>query len=485
MLNPALEGATPVTCQIVDTPDETAAVLVDLNDKVNTRIGKGQLSFGNPDLNPGRVESTNGVREIRVPLTVQGTQAAAELTLVTIARTLASTSPRWMLWKQTPTSPPTWFRLIRSPLGELDLSLVPLDGTAKQWRWDLTLTAEAFSYGARVTGTHRLLYRRWAGGVDTDVLSARLDDVKGDAPARVRVDIKPTGSMAGWSPWVNITAVPESAWTSGPTVWQAEAFTPGTGYVRNEISYGGPDPTAGNPYNVLKTNGTQNTQWAGARCASGEAPTLPLPGRYALLVRLITAHTGAIAPSFRWGAVAGPDEILAPTWSTWRKPAKSRQFAGWLNLGPFQFPAGMNPAGLRPEEMVPPTITLWHRGDGVNADVFVDKLLLVPVELVEGAGHNLTAGAPHEWYGAAANSTLRVDDMVRRVAIVTRDAIPRYFITTPPKPGGGFPYVTPGFDNWITVLPNVGVLGGDDSSGADTFDVEVSYHPRYLHLAGD
>ncbi|MBD2760078.1 hypothetical protein IEE94_11220 [Yimella sp. cx-573] len=343
------------------------------------------------------------------------------------------------------------------------------------------MEAEAFAYGARVTETLNLEYRLWSGGQDRDTLSAKLAEVKGDAPSRLRVEIRPSASMAGWSPWVNVTAVPEDSW-SGPTVWQAEAFNPGSGYARQEISFGGPDPTAGNPYNVLRTFSSQSFGYAGAVAITGAAPSVPPPGRYTMLIRLITGDTVATAPSFRWGIQANGAGMYG-MWRTWDKPAKSGQFASWLALDSFQLPAGVNPVGLSAQEGMAPTLALWHKGDGASATVYVDKILLVPAELAEGVTHNLNALAVNDGYGAASNSALLIDDEVLRAAIVTRTTPRQFFSAPPPKLNGGFPSVTPGLDNWLTLIPNVGTGGGDDASGPETFEVVVSYHPRYLHLA--
>lgn len=463
-------------CRVTLDADPSAQVLVDLNegrDTVWLDGGSKGSPLGAPDVDKGE-------RSLQFELVIN---QSAEWLVVEIARSVQR-KDAWLMWQRNQNSEPVWFKLLGTPGGALDMSLMFTDRDGF-YRWSLELAAEAFAYGARVSETVNLSYRLWNGTQDTDLISAKLAPVKGDAPARVRIEWKPDDTTAGWSPWFNVTGVPRGTWATGPTMWQAEAFSPQTGYTRQEIAFGGPDPTTGNPYNVLKTNGTQNTQYGGAPCLSGTAPSVPAPGRYVMMLRLITSTTGAIRPSFRWGITGyGSSSMMFGMWRTWNKPAKGSGFAGWLALDSFQLPAGVNPTGLTIDDTTAPTLTLWHQGDGVNADVYIDKVLLVPAELATGVAHNITALALNDGFGASSNSIYRVDDMVDRVGITTKiDNPPKWFSTAPPKVSGGFPYVTPGLDNWFTFLPNVDTGGYTDDLVADQFEVTLSYHPRYLHLA--
>lgn len=468
-------------CRLVDAPAEDAKILVDLNESEDSIFldgdAKGEV-LGAPDLSRGHEEST---RTIKLGLVIDERN---ELVVSQVANAVQRDDV-WLHWQRNNYSAPVWFKLIGVPGGGLNMDLVLLEGEGF-YEWSLTLLAEGFAYGPRVSEPVQLQYRHFEGGTDTDVLSARLSEVKGDAPTRARVDVRPNGWMRGWSPWVNVTAVPDGSTWGGPTIWQAEAFTPATGYQRAEVTWGGPEPTSGNPYNVLMVRGTQSTQFAGARCLSGLTPTVPPPGRYVMMIRLIASSGEPCEPSFRWGVIAGPQEMLG-TWSTWRKPVKyepSINFSSWLNLGAFQLPAGMNTDGIKDGEAAAPTLTLWHRGDGSGVDVAVDKILLMPAELAEGATSNVQANAPFETWGSTVDQMLRFDDSAHRVGIMTKDATPRWVTNVPPKTTGQLPVVTPGLENVVTLLPNVGTTGGTDSAFASKFEVDVSYHPRYLHLAG-
>ncbi|WP_431841402.1 hypothetical protein [Calidifontibacter indicus] len=436
---------------------------------------KGEV-LGAPDLSRGHDEST---RTIKLGLVIDEQHES----VVSQVANAVQRDDVWLHWQRNSNSAPVWFKLLGVPAGGLNMDLVLLEGEGF-YEWNLTLLAEGFAYGARVSETITMAYRKWDGAADADdTITKRLAPIKGDAPARVRVDITPkNGAMSGWSPWLNITAIPATYGMPGAYLWQLEGMTPGAGYTRQKISFGGPDPTAGTPNNVLKTSGTQNTQYGGANCSNGAAPDRPDPARYVMLLRLITGNTQALAPSYRWGVLTDSSGALFGLWRTWRKPAKSSQFAGWLPLDGFSIPAGINPAEVKSGETLTPIVGLWHQGDGTATDVYVDKMLLLMAEPSEGVAYNLQVVAPSDTWGMVdANRSLRFDDVVDRVGVRYGNAW--WQNDNPPKINGAYPYVTPGLVNWLTFIPNTDTLGGDDSAGTDEFDVTVSYHPRYLHLA--
>ena len=489
-LHPELTATThAVTCQIVTAPELSAQVLADLNDKSSTALDRGRtLSFGAPTIAVAATSlAAAEPRTIKLPLKVYGNEGSAQRTLMGVARTLMSTSPRWLLWRQSPHADPTWFRLLpRSTGGELDLTMVPMED-ARVWRWDLELQAEAFSYGARVTETIPLTYRKWDGTTDTTNISGKLSTVKGDAPTRARIDLYPTnGSMASWAPHLSVAGVPAGAWTTGPQVFEVESLsglTLGAGYTQEQIAFGGALP-AGSP-NAIKCPAASNTGYAGGKAFRGTAAGV-LPGTYKVMLRCITYSAGAVAPSFKARVVMNTTVALGD-WGTWRKPAATPGnqggFASMLNAGIIQIPAGMDPEGFDASAFYPPEIQVDHRGDGGTQDTWVDQMVLIPVKLTAGTATTTHIGMPTD-EGPASLTKLRVDDLVDRVGIIFPLANNTWRTATPPRVLGGFPVLTPGLDNWITMLPNTGTGGQSDSVGPDTYTLDVSYHPRYLHLAG-
>lgn len=491
----------PVVCKIVREPERDAAVAFDFN----PGIGSGAwmhdrtdgFDLGDPGFSVAHDGSLiEGIRDIKLSYIETRSRSQAESTLGACARALTDTSAAWLMWQLDQFATPTFFRLHPSSPGGLDFTWVDANNDDNRvWRWDVTLTADAFAYGERRTYEKRVSYGLTGS-------TWKLPDPSGDVPTRAKVEVTPTiapapanaTDMTGCTPMVNFAAFPAGALPDGVQRWEAERFTPRNGYARGTAPLAsGSRLSEHNDTTGIECPNASNTGFTGGICMSGAAPTKVPPGTYQVMLRIVNpATTTPVRPAFRvaaegWGATA------STYWQTWHCPTgagpnSAFAYGSWLNCGQLQIPVGVDPTGLTIEEIDRPEISVYHRGDGTAGRVVIDQVLLVPVDPVTGSASTLfIAWATNS--GPTVFGPMTIDDTSYRVGNldVLSGATPKWRSEAAPRAVGGYPILSPGKDNWLTFLWNV--QRDNPTQNMKTFDphdlalnLKVSWTPRYLHL---
>lgn len=471
-----------VQCKILTRPDVSAPVLFDLNvTKDSEWLHADEFDLGEPEftVNPdGSLEE--GTRTVRLPLRVRGTHDQAQEMLGHLARALMDPRARWLLWQIDNDLPPTFFRLHPSASGSMDFQRVYADNEdGSTWQWNVDVVANAFAYGERRTQEVTLSY-------SNSNMSVKLPSPGGDVPTRLRVDVNPGRDLVGAANLLAVAALPRGEVAALP-VWEAEVFTARSGYGKN--TYAGVSPSrlsaaAGQGGNTcILAPGTMFPSRNGGLFFSGTAPASIYPGEWKVLARVVNLDGGACSPSYRAG-LSAYGQRYPGQWSTWQCPADATAgYMSWLDCGQIQVPAGIDPTDMDPDEVGAPDMLMWHRGDGSSKRTAIDLIALVPTRPVVGRGSVMNVG----WgYYAGLNSLnrLRVDDIGNRVGVV--DLFGRKWTPhAPPTLHGGFPVTCPGYDNWLTWIPNVqraNAPATTEQTTTHTVTVTVSWMPRYLHM---
>lgn len=499
----------PVTCKILSSPDRNAEVRFDFNPGFQEgswlHDRNDGFDLGEPEFTVAYDGSlVEGTRSLKMSYINARSRAEAESALGACARAVMVTSDNWLMWQLDQYSTPTFFRLHPSKPGGLDFRWVDaFSDDHRIWRWDITLEADAFSYGERRSYQTTVTY-----GLEGS--SFKIPEPTGDVPTRARVEVTPTSTgtdpegwpvtlsdMIGCTPMVSMSSFPVGALPEeGILRWESEYFTARAGYLRYETAL-----TSGSRLSELPGRGfgiecpnASNTGFSGSLCMSGTAPNKVPPGAYRVMLRIVNPSTTTpVRPSFRvqaqgWGASA------STYWTTWQCPTASGPssafaYGSWLDCGELQVPVGVDPTNLDINDIERPDISIYHRGDGNAGRVIIDQIMMVPTDPVNGEASTLMIG----WLNGTGPSVfgpMVVDDQSYRVGNFDELSDPgnsKWRSEGAPRVFGGYPYLAPQKDNFFTFLWNV--QRENPSQNLKTFDphemelsVKVSWNPRYLHL---
>ena len=463
--------------RVTDGPTLTSAVLADLAEPGVVDAQADGLSFGSPDLafdDLGR--SIEGARTVTINLDVPISAKARELAgvrLRDVARAVSS-QHRWLMVQRTSITPPVWFRIRRGSPGVVDLTDAHVGAaTANLW-WSLTLTVDSVS-----VGEERTLLPVGAATEEVVVTNTGLDrgivlDVPGEAPAPLQIDLRPTSLINGRRFLVSTFSVP----------WDSPLIENGKPAIVKDDSGFSPAGAGTRMSRSFLSGGTG----IGATLESTSARDLltgtgggwqPEPGRYLVMLRLYREGGGGVG-EFRVGQ-SWFDRTAWQPWRTWR-PADGGNRASWLPVGYLQHPYGDGGAGLRPDQIISPTIRVGMRGDGGGATVFVDQIAFVPVSLARGDGERAMMAKFDDGVGAGGDTTWDISGEHERVTV--RSPFGHHHSTPSPVRTGGWPVGVPGMATCVSVFLDT----RDDPIGIDsttiTSAVKVRVAPRFLHLGG-
>ena len=465
----------PLT-RIVDRPEVGAAVLVDLNDElVATQAG---FDFGDPDFTVSVDDGSivEGQRSITLPLVLRGSRGEVARRLADLAMQVARRG-RWLLWQWAPESAPTWFRLVPTAPGSLDLNLAFVDATGpQQWSWDLTLTADAFTRGQRVT--YPAVTVTNTGGDRGFTLTAA-----GDVPAPLRIDLAPSHDLHSRRVLVSTFSVPagSSMVTAGgaPHLIASDAsFTP-QGPASRVTGQSHLSGTDGISIPVSTTTATV--------VADGTWPWSPAPGTYAVYARLYRVG-GSGHGRFRMAQVSNGIASWQgwsndPTSPSWWRPEDGGNRASWHRIGILRHPMGARSHGLRDGDVIAPSIQIQFQGSdsGSSSTIIIDQLALIPLALEEGSCtvgmFDFTAGQ-----GPTPTTVARIDGDTQRVSII--DGFGKVHPRRHPQVAGGWPTAWPGMVTCVTTLLDTSPAPSGVDSVAQSSTLTASIQPRHIHLAG-
>ena len=470
--------------QVVSRPEPSAPILADLNDGGVVIARHEGFSLGEPEVtlaDDGMV--LWGRRQITVPLLLRGTRQEVSAALSRIGRHLVSRAERWLRFQLTPSSPLTFARLRPTSPGELGFSRIFLDDRQDvplgDWQWDLTLEADATTQGVSQRLADALTIRN-------DMERGRVIDCPGEVPTPARIQLTPDRDWLGRRVLVHVAAVEE-----GSTLYtgSGDARRPRLLMSEQNLTPQG-DATRVTGETGRLGGGTGiaipmgNT--SARTVAQGVLPFSPPPGRYSVWVRLYRkSSAGAIR--IRMGQMHGPIASWQP-WSadpsfpSWWRPTPGGWRSSWHRIGLIVHPLGLRWDGLADGDPIAPTVALQAMGDGSAGDVMLDQLLFLPTSLASGICTTWT-GTYAPGVGPAAAAYRPVVD-ARYGRVEHRDGFGRIHPVPSPQVAGGWPMLTPGMVNIVTVLmatePTPDLRDDLDASTMVTIDAA----PRHLHLAG-
>lgn len=456
--------------RLVSEPSLSAEIRFDFNDGPCWYTAES-LTLGVPPMlgDPGGVGVEYGSAVHEFTVWVEGSEPDALRRQSQLARELTR-EHTYLLYQLSVTSPPVWWRIVRSTPGGVSGTHVYRDRDPQRWQLAVRLVTapdDPFGMGEQVTHAVTITNDPATGG-----LVAELPPIKGDAPAPLVVEID-AGSTDYLRPWLSVTVL-DGTWP-GLQWWQAESLTPGAGaaVVAGAALSGG--------------SGVQRTvpvgSWGAARLVTGSA-VLPFAGRWRLFARLgVWVLSSGATASF---TVTGAGDSVSDAASTTFDVALTSTRGVVADLGIFTFPKGNMPAAK------PYTLATCEFGVDVAANVsgavaFVtaDYIVAVPLDLPLDAAAQTTSldfRNPTQTSGAA---TLRLDGETGSVTEIAAGALG---VASPEIPVGDFLRGVPGAVNVLHVLPRRGVVtsGGTTSSDnlTDSTALAVSYRPRYVYLPG-
>lgn len=466
--------ASLTTCRITSAPDLSAPTLVNLaeGDGIGTYTWKDGFSLGEPTWSVTPSGLAEGVREITLPLTVDGDDYnAAHRRLSRIAQAVMRPSrTAWLEWRPNDSAPPTWFRLHQGAGGMIDFRNVwSLNEARNTPGWDIKLVADAWGIGSSVQ--HILAQ------VPVTQPTRELPEILGDVPAPAQVIVTPSDSLMGWRQELVLSAQQKEAVNAPPVPWRASLFTPGSSATLSGTA-------------VQVTDPSRLSSSSGGEVLSGSPPSDLMPGTYACYALIDRGSTTTTATNGGWwkiGTKFFSEPRLTAEWEPWNPPASSdqSQTTSWVSCGEITIPWGLDPAGMADDVQVRPTITVWYRPADDVLRPRIRYVLLVPTDLAASVGRATTLTTQWGMYAPRATSPYRVNGEDRQVTV--HDAFDQIYNHPAPTITGGYPVLRPGARNFATWLartnPNAS-SSGRDASGV-TAVMTVRYRPRWLHLAAD
>lgn len=461
------------------TPAAAASVRFDFNvdsGTMKTYPDADAFDLGGVQLegDPDALSVEYGLRTITFDLVVEGTHAQALAQQAAVARELLR-AENWLMYQQDASSNPVWFKTFRAEPGSLSFERVDNARTRNTWVIGVTLHAEPFAYGERVTLGAVTVNNNPASG--TNPCSWTTATILGDAPAPCRVQVNPSnsGAMPGYR-WMISHAALGAAYT--PVFWQiggSDGWTAGTGTSASTADAA----FSGGSYRAVNASFTSMFTRI-----SGNAPSTPTRGRYKVLLRFARTDTSAVW-EFAFGQNVGANYIMGDT-VTSSDSNQTSSWATWVDLGEFSFPRGV---GQVPDDMaatpITPNIALQARQVfGSGTEIRLDCIALIPVDIA-GQVQGSTMFTEFTRTGIDSSGGLGVWDSDEEAFWAFNSSSGLY--TPMPAIEGGFPTLVPGATNVFHLLQQVN--GNDPFFGEDATDsisvstsVVLSYHPRWLYI---
>lgn len=450
----------PIIRFVANAGDTTARL--DLNDGITWTTDHEGFSLGAPafEADALAVGALYGMREVTLTPVVQGAPATAfpELSKLSIE---IMRQRNWLMFQYDADSEPFWLRTYRSAPQPIDLENVYVDGDSgtvnSQWRKPVTLRADAFARGAKVTLPTITINNDPAGTGNKS--SYTLPTIEGDAPAPLQVILDSPTPDNFKSPMISTSAT-EQPFTPPllVTTWTLFGSTKTTSA-----------PYVAGGYHAEPNTGDSAEGWA--------TITPPFAGRYKAYLRAGFSDTDS---EFDLDAGGGRVRVTkralgdpaADPWQWWGTSGSQ----GWIDLGTVTLGRGWNEV-LSPtlQTTVPLKIT---RLSGTGK-IRVDALLFVPIDDADAT---------------VEGRTLKVDPLITPTGFRTKyyaDGERREMWAVYDEAGwkagelgglaGRFGQVVPGRTNVLHLLRNVDT-GTDEK--ADTTTVTLSYFPRRLDPLG-
>lgn len=469
--------------QFVDSVSSSAALRYDFNTSTATfqtkLLGGGDLDLGVPTFTgePGGVGAYYGYRQMRFVQRIIGTKATAIAKMSALAKELFRAN-NWLRYQHDAGRAPVFFCTYRTEPGTLSLEW---SETAGAWDIGISLYADNFAYGTRVTAASGIVFT--PNSTATNPMRYVLPAIKGDAPSALRITINTNGTSAGQigSQWMVGCA-------SGDATMTDPYIEIGTGDIFTAT--GG---TAAGSASANYSNGSKRDFTVSAATPSlldrlsGTLTTL-VPGRYKVLFRCeLDGTAGGKTFTLKYASPEGGASIAPrPGNAVTVTVDPTRVFQGWVDLGDFTFPWGVNaPTGLGNQD----TSFYLQIGtsDNTAATGRMDAFKFIPIggssvahtQLLKAKFTTLTTLLGNNDKGTFDG------DLEEYWQLSSTNV----FREVPPELAGSYPQVDPAAaQNVLLVVPLAGGTNstagatGLISSVAATASIDASYYPRYLYI---
>jgi hypothetical protein len=411
----------------------------------------------------------------------------------------------WLLFQPSASQQPVWFKTYRTGYQPITLDQVwvrPDGGGECRWRtpgrspsrsWPTpSPTAPRVTHSVATVGNNSSA---------TNPLRLVLPALKGDAPTGLRVAVNMAGLASG-SPesWLTAVIGADSGTVTDTVVdiGTGDVFTAGSG-TSAPSSVGGTAYWGGSYRTVTVSAAGSNL----LERISGTLAAAPPPGRYKVLVRCQADPinvTTANRYSFAIGQDVNGEKLYASTvFIDTPVPVPSfnaPSFIGWVDLGEIPFPFGNTelPADA-PTTAPAPTLSLKvGTPAGVAGTVRLDAIKLIPVsgpkirkatlltsKLITGV-NPATIGYFGMALATTDTGTWDGDSDVMWGAVTASGVLKN----GAPAHKGGYPVADPSAaQNVLLSFPlSIPSSAGPNLSTSvlSTWDVVVSYYPRFLHV---
>lgn len=451
--------------QLVDAPSESAEVLFDC--EFDALLRHDGFSLGIPE----PIEGGYGPRTLTIPLRIDGSRYSAMQRHSQLARVLMRRE-FFVRYQADAVATPVWYHVTDAAPGDLSFDGVWEDSPATDvWRMTLTLTADPFALGERIT----LDPVSVSNDPATGGLRLVLPEIVGDAEAGLRLDITP-GGPAGRR-WLFSSAAHKSAAPS-PITWQVgtgDAWTLGAdvGAAVADAAY------SGGSYRPITFATTPSM--ATRLSVTGNSLGLVPNGQYLVAARVARSDTSSTF-ALRFGQWLFYSEY-GDTVAFDRGASTAAGHAEWVVLGEFRFPFNTHPApadlGITGSDFA--RVLLQAQRLSGSGDLRVDAIRLIPVRDGSLMKPARTARI-HQWaFGA---TRVVVDGDAEQVYMLNAFDVQQ---AGAPHVAGSFLAATPGRANVITILQNADntkpFLGDDNSDDiTNALAITVSYQPRWLWI---
>lgn len=371
-------------------------------------------------------------------------------------------------WQWTGMSEPVYFRTIRSDLTKItEYPAVPC-GSLRTI--DVDLLAEPFAYGAQQILPTATVTNDPAAASNAQKFDITADQVLGDVDTQAIVRFN-APAVDGQQ---TLLAVRRRSLVGALYELQLEI-----GNNQTDTTGQPNDPVmSGAGINYKRTTFATNTTLVN-RVTWAQFPTpdqsSAYRGKYRVLLRYRKSVAGdTIQVRLMWAGLSTADAIVGDTVTLAATTDRRYADLGVVSLPPGADPVEEGQSGLLwPASGVPLALQAARPSGSGNLDM--DVLVFVPAD--DRQVFN-TWPTPMTGYAVVDG----VDEMAYEQSTDIAGTGPGPIGDALGVPAiGTFPMLSPGVDNRMFVLPNVGTTGGQDTL-TDTVDVNVDYWPRFLYV---
>lgn len=440
--------------QIVDAISASPTVLLDLNNE--SPLGVSAFDAPPPQLVRNLLQtqardgatdagSVYGDRVIDIDIDhYAASQDLSASTFQTLARLLSDPRGQWLKYQPNGATKPVFFRLRRGDI----TAIAALNASAALKEIHLTLPAEPFAYGLAVQGSVAAIANDPTAG--TNPMRYAFPAVEGDVATPVQLLFPDVSGSRFDRGMISMC--------SGPSAPAATIYssTPSTSAVAGwafAANFADATAVGGTTARFTKSSGTLSQS---AFMSFNPVP----PGDYRVVARMRTpvAVTVKLEQTFASSILNTASVNLVAFAGQWV----------WRDFGVFHLPSSKQRnkiPGLSDAAAALASFTLTLSTAAASGDIDFDVAILVPAGLDDDAASSLLLTGL-----AAANSTF-VDGIEGRFEIAG----------SPAPMAGGFPTLTPGVPNVMTIVLKA-LSNGADGGKTQTATLTWLYYPRYLHV---